>query len=210
MTEIDRLIAGFRRFRDGYFLRNRELFQQLARHGQRPGTLIVSCCDSRVDPAVITDCSPGELFVIRNVANIVPPFEQAGAYHGTSAALQFGVCNLQVQHVVVLGHALCGGIRALLQQPEGSGGNFIDAWMSVAGAARELALAQLRHADLEAQARYCEQAAIRVSLANLLSFPWVQERVAAGNLSLHGWYFDLDAGELLVHDSVTGQFLPPS
>ena len=207
MDTVNKLLAGFRRFRAGYFEANRETYQRLA-HGQQPHALIVSCCDARVDPAIITDSDPGDLFIVRNVANIVPPFEEAGAYHGTSAALEFGVCNLGVPHVIVLGHARCGGIRSLMEGASGcSGGTFIGAWVKIAAPARAKVLKELAGAPPAVQTRACEMEAILVSLANLMTFPWVRERVENGQLRLHGWYYDIEAGELSVYAPESGAFV---
>jgi len=199
MHEIQKLVDGFQRFRERHYGNDRTFFQQLVREGQAPKIMVISCCDSRVDPAIITDCDPGDLFVARNVANLVPPFETTGHYHGTSAALEFAVLGLQVKHVVVLGHARCGGIRALLQgsKSDTEPGQFINPWMEIAASARSEALAAHASGSAEELERACEQAAIRVSLKNLLTFPWVRERVQRQQLWLHGWYFDMDNGELV-------------
>ncbi len=198
MDHIDKLIEGFGRFRKTHYGGQPDVFRRLVKAGQSPRTLIIGCCDSRVDPAIITDCDPGDLFVIRNVANLVPPFETGGNYHGTSAALEFGVRRLEVQHIIVLGHTHCGGIRALMENPgeHPEDSPFVASWMQVAGHARNRVLARARDLDAETLARACEQEAIRVSLDNLLTFPWILERVARGTLTLHGWHFDLEAGEL--------------
>ncbi len=207
MEEIDKLVRGFARFRRRYFQQEPALFDHLRREGQSPKVLVIACCDSRVDPALITDANPGDLFVVRNVANLVPPYETGGQRHGTSAALEFAVRCLRVRHVIVLGHARCGGIRALIQGMQGTDrGEFIVPWMSVARCARDQALAQMPHADADAQARAVEQAAIRTSLDNLLTFPWVKTRVDSGELDLHGWYFDIDSGQLLRYDDAAGGF----
>lgn len=186
----DSLIEGYRRFRDGYYREHREELEALAA-GQSPRIAVVSCCDSRVDPAVVFDARPGELFVIRNVASLVPPSESEGHYHGTSAALEFAVTGLGVEHIVVLGHAQCGGIQAMVnthrsgqRQPQ----SFIEHWVSMGYPCLEA---------LETEAgglpsmKSVEQAAVRLSLKNLQTFPWIAERVAEGKLSLHGWYYDL-------------------
>lgn len=208
MQEIQKLIDGFGRFRARYFERERDTYHQLVNKGQAPKVLIVACCDSRVDPAIITDCDPGDLFVVRNVANLVPPYEETGHYHGTSAALEFGVCSLNVRHVVVLGHARCGGIRALMQGlPQGKDrGNFIGNWMSIAADARQRVLTEFAEASPEEQACACEQAAVQVSLDNLMTFPSIRKRVQQGTLLLHGWYFDLEKGRLLGLDPATKCF----
>jgi carbonic anhydrase len=210
MKDIDDLIAGFRRFQSAYYDQRRDLVERLVRQGQAPKVMVVACSDSRVDPAIVTDCDPGDLFVVRNVANLVPPFEESGGYHGTSAALEFAVRCLHVEHVIVMGHARCGGIRALLgdMQFENGVGKFIDPWMSIAEEARRIALATGGPEDIELRRVACEQQAVRVSLDNLMSFPFVREAVAAGHLRLRGWYFDLDRGELQGYEPATGNFVP--
>ena len=208
MPEIKALLQGFQRFRGQLFEPNRDLFNQLARKGQSPKVLVIGCSDSRVDPAIILDTAPGELFVVRNVANLVPPCELMGMYHGTSAALEFAVCHLQVKSIIVLGHAQCGGIRALLESDgeQDKGTSFIAAWVKIAVPAREKVLARWPAADKEFQQRACERASILVSLENLLSFPFVKERVEDGSLRLFGWYFDIDSGELLQYDPERRRF----
>jgi carbonic anhydrase len=208
MKEIDDLVAGFRRFQSAYYGERRELVERLARQGQSPKIMVIACCDARVDPAIVTDCDPGDLFVVRNVANLVPPFEKSGGYHGTSAALEFAVRCLHVGHVIVMGHARCGGIRALLGDIrfEGGAGQFIAPWMSIAEEARREVAATHAAESADARAAACEQAAVRISIRNLMTFPFVQGAVAAGRLRLHGWYFDLDGGELLGYDPATGGF----
>ena len=208
MHEIKKLIEGFQRFRAHHYERDGTSFKQLVSKGQSPKIMVIACCDSRVDPAIITDCDPGDLFVVRNVANLVPPFEEGGGYHGTSAALEFAVRCLNVGHVIVMGHAHCGGIRALLGNIrfEGSAGRFITPWMSIAEEARREVAATHATADTDARAAACERAAMRVSLGNLTSFPFVRDAVAAGRLQLHGWYFDLDRGELHGYDAASGSF----
>lgn len=208
MDEIRKLIDGFGRFRAHHYERDGTSFKQLVSQGQSPKIMVIACCDSRVDPAIVTDCDPGDLFVVRNVANLVPPFEEGGGYHGTSAALEFAVRCLNVGHVIVMGHARCGGIRALLGNIrfEGSTGQFITPWMSIAEEARREVSKTHASADADARAAACERAAMRVSLANLETFPFVREAVAAGRLKLHGWYFDLDHGELHGYNPATGSF----
>jgi carbonic anhydrase len=210
MKDITNLISGFQRFQSTYYGKHRDLVERLVRQGQAPKVMVVACCDSRVDPAIVTDCDPGDLFVVRNVANLVPPYEEGGGYHGTSAALEFAVRCLSVEHVIVMGHARCGGIRALLGEIRfhGRAGQFITPWMSIADEARREVTATHASEDVERRAAACEQAAVRISLRNLRTFPFVQEAVAAGRLQLHGWYFDLDGGELHACDPVTGRFHP--
>lgn len=209
---LARLIAGFEAFRHTYIEGRSGLFDDLVRKGQSPEVLVIACSDSRVDPAIVTQGEPGELFVVRNVAAIVPPCEDDGHYHGTSAALEFGVRGLEVKHVVVLGHALCGGIQVLDRLVCGhdhapAEQTFLSTWMQVVAPAGALVAERLKHAAPERVRSALEQAAIVQSLANLLSFPWVRERVADGRLALHGWYFDLPAGQLMAYDPTTGRFV---
>ena len=208
MHEIKKLIEGFQRFRAHHYERDGTPYRQLVSQGQAPKIMVIACCDARVDPAIVTDCDPGDLFVVRNVANLVPPFEEGGGYHGTSAALEFAVRCLNVGHVIVMGHARCGGIRALMGNIrfEGNAGQFITPWMSIAEQARREVAATSAAEDADTRAAACERAAMRVSLGNLLTFPFVREAVDAGRLKLHGWYFDLDRGELHGYDPATRGF----
>jgi carbonic anhydrase len=208
--EISKLIDGFGRFRARHFDTEDSLYQRLTREGQSPRIMVVACCDSRVDPAIITDCDPGDLFVVRNVANLVPPHETAGHYHGTSAALEFAVRCLFVQHVIVLGHAHCGGIRTLLHGIAGEDGigQFIKPWVAIADEARTRVMASATGLSGDAAARAVEQAAIQISLRNLMTFPWLRERVQDKRLHLHGWYFDLDHGELLSYQPEEDRYTP--
>ncbi len=202
------LIEGFQRFRERHFAEGNVQFKDLVQFGQTPKALVVACCDSRVDPALVLDCAPGDLFVVRNVANLVPPAENQGHYHGTSAALEFGVRNLKVRHIIVLGHAQCGGIHALLEGSVDKEESFIAEWMGIADAAREQVDREHANASSEVRHRACEQHAILVSLDNLKTFSWVRERVEQGELALHGWYFDIERGELLGYDATTRRFEP--
>ncbi|MBT4769014.1 MAG: carbonic anhydrase [Rhodospirillaceae bacterium] len=211
MREIDRLVAGFKAFRREHFEENRDNFRDLAEKGQAPKILIIACSDSRVDPAIITQAAPGDLFVVRNVANLVPPCEgeDSGHYHGTSAALDFAVRDLSVRHIIVIGHARCGGIEALITTPVGAAPKgFIGNWVSIASAARDKVLQEMPTASLAEKTDACEKEGIKSSLANLMTFPWVAEKVTAGELMLHGWYFDLNAGTLLALDPKNDAFHP--
>ncbi len=201
---MERLIEGFRRFRETYYEKNRSLFDALARQGQSPKAMIISCCDSRVDPGLIFRTGPGDVFVVRNVANLVPPYAPSDELHGTSAAMEFAVRSLEIEHIIVLGHAQCGGIRALLEGRE-SGGEFIGPWMRIATEAKRRALALTADRPEETQ-RTCEHEGVKVSLENLMTFPWIRERVEAGLLHLHGSYFDLECGDLLWLDQASGRF----
>lgn len=190
---MDKLLNGYRRFRDAGWPERRRLFESLADVGQNPRAMVLSCADSRVDPGMIFDAAPGELFVVRNVANLVPPYAPDDAYHGTSAALEFGVRVLQVEHILVMGHALCGGVRALLTGVPPEAGDFVAGWIRIAEPARKRALACDDGTDTQL---CCEWETVKLSVQNLLTFPWIQERVEAGTLVLHGAHFDIRSGVL--------------
>lgn len=209
MKDITELIAGFARFRGRYFSENDSIYERLTKNGQTPKVMVIGCCDSRVDPAIVFDCDPGDLFVVRNVANLVPPCEADGHYHGTSAALEFAVRGIKVEHVVVMGHARCGGIQALLGQFSfgADTGQFLGPWMSIAAQAREQATARFGNQPPEVLRRACEFASIRISLKNLMSFPFVDAAVKAGQIAVHGWYFDLESGELWGCNTDRGEFI---
>lgn len=202
------LIEGFARFRGNHFSAEDVMYRNLVEQGQTPKVLIVGCCDSRVDPALIFDCAPGDLFVIRNVANLVPPAEGRAGHHGTTAALEYGVRNLCVEHIVVLGHAQCGGIATLMKTAGNTDSeSFIDDWMKLAEEARVSVARELASANDAQRQHECEKRAILVSLQNLRTFPWITERVAAGSLTLHGWYFDIEQGQLLGYEEDSRQFV---
>jgi len=191
------LLDGFQRFRKKYFEEQPELYRQLVDQGQSPRTIVIACCDSRVDPALILDAGPGDIFVVRNVANLVPPSVDDGKTHGTSAALEFAIKHLKVQNVMILGHGLCGGIQSLMEGSHGSRDyRFIDPWMQIATPAREKVLKEHPDADFTEQCRRCESESIKVSMQNLLTFPWIKSRVESGSLAVHGYYFDIESGEL--------------
>lgn len=193
---IEKLIKGHDRFLAGYFKNNRARLEQLAQQ-QTPEIAMVSCCDSRVDPTILFDAEPGDIFIIRNVANLVPPFETLGDYHGTSAALEFAVRYLKVKQLVVLGHARCGGIRALMEIDESvPPSGFIDSWMRLAAAAKQEVLARKDlHSDAQ-RLHACEKTAVQYSLKNLMTYPWIRQRVEDGELELAGYYYNLYSGEL--------------
>lgn len=205
--DIQKLIDGFTRFRAQHFGSDSNLYPRLTREGQSPRIMVIACCDSRVDPAIILSCDPGDLFIVRNVANLVPPQEDQGHYHGTSAALEFAVRVLGIRHIIVLGHSRCGGIRTLLTGLEGNDvGQFIKPWMAIAGKARQEALASGHRSDSPEARLIAEQASIRISLDNLNSFPWLKQNIEKGTLQIHGWYFDLDHGDLLRFDPPSHRF----
>jgi carbonic anhydrase len=204
---LRKMIAGFAAFQQQTFVPKRALFEQLARK-QRPKIMVVACSDSRVDPAILTNAEPGDLFMVRNVANLVPPCSLDNAAHGTSAALEFAVTSLEVEHIIVLGHSGCGGIQALMTADPSIARDhtFIYNWMQIADEARRRTLIVARSQPLSVQLRILEQEAIKTSLANLLSFPWINERVADGRLQVHGWRFDLNDGEMYVYVAEADSF----
>jgi carbonic anhydrase len=203
------LLEGYRRFREHGWAAQRARWAELA-EGQRPRMMVIACSDSRVDPAQIFDVSPGEIFVVRNVANLVPPFEIGGGRHGVSAALEFAVTQLEVPEIVVLGHGACGGAHAALTQrfkgAEPGAGGFIAHWVDMLDEARARIVAD--HGDGADAVRVMEWETVRVSLANLRTFPCVAEREAAGTLTLHGAYFAIADGQLHTLDEASGRFDP--
>jgi carbonic anhydrase len=201
-----RLIDGYRAFLRTRLPHEQSRYRELAEQGQSPETMVIGCCDSRVSPEVIFDAGPGELFVARNVANLVPPYEPDSSYHGVSAALEFAVQALKVKHIVVLGHARCGGIRAFAEATEPlSPGDFIGKWMElIVPAAVEAADAVER--DGGDYLTRLEQASLAHGVENLLTFPYVRNAVQRGALELHAAYFDVATGMLSVRDPTTGRF----
>ena len=208
-TGVEKLMQGYRSYRDESYEQSRPLIEDLVARGQHPEVAVIACSDSRVDPAILFQADPGDLFVIRNVANLVPPMEKEGTYHGTSAALEFAVLGLGVKHLMVLGHAHCGGIKAMMTPDPGDNTyNFLPSWVSMLAAAHRRVLATMSQADEAARTQACEQNAVLVSLENLTTFPWVRERVEAGALQLHGWYVDIAVPELSAYDGGVGKFIP--
>ena len=201
------LIDGYRRFRNEHWAQERARWEQLAQ-GQSPKTMIIACSDSRVDPATIFSTAPGEVFVVRNVANLVPPYELGGGRHGVSAALEFAVTQLAVAEVMVMGHGACGGCNAALTRAFASAdageGGFIAHWIDLLDDARDRVIAA--HGTGPDAVRAMELEAVKVSLANLRTFPFVREREAAGTLTLRGSYFAISDGVLHVLDEATGVF----
>lgn len=197
---MDNMLEGYRRFRATAWPERKALFEKLADLGQTPQTLVIACSDSRVDPSMIFDAGPGELFVVRNVANLVPPYstpdhsDVANAHHGTSAAIEFAVRVLEVKQIVVMGHALCGGAGALLDGAPAGAPDFLPDWIAIAASAGDIA--RELSADKAEQRRIVEQQCVKLSLKNLATFPWVQERLDDGRLELHGAYFAVATGVL--------------
>lgn len=197
MPTITKLIDGYKSFYQKYFIENDEVYKKLARDGQFPVATVIACSDSRADPALITGAEPGELFVIRNVANLVPPYqEDISTYHGTSAALEFAINNLKIKNVIVFGHSQCAGIKALIQSDDRHATNFVDSWMTIAKDVKNEIKHNHSELDLAGQAHMCEKKAIEKSLSNLLTFPWIRDKAERGEISLYGWHFDIVEGVL--------------
>ena len=204
------LMAGYRNFMSGRYSAESERYRVLAETGQKPQTLVIACCDSRAAPETIFDAGPGELFVVRNVANMVPPYEPDGQYHATSAALEFAVQSLRVKDIVVMGHGRCGGIKAALDPDAGplSPGDFIGKWMGLLKPAAE----QIQSNDMLTAAERqtaLERVSIRNSLDNLRTFPCVKILEEKGKIQLHGAWFDISTGELWIMDAGTRDFVRP-
>lgn len=208
MDAIKNLKQGFREFRNGEFLDKSAVWENLVENGQDPKIAVVACSDSRVDPGIMMNTAAGEIFVIRNVANLVPPHDEAGGYHGTSAALEFAVQHLKVEHIVVLGHAYCGGIKSLFgpRKKDVEGHFFIPPWMSIAEPAHRRVTATMPDAPEAEQVRACEKGAVLVSLENLMTFACIRRKVHERALSLHGWYVDMGVGTLSCYNPETNQF----
>jgi len=209
MITFEQMLEGYRRFRANGWINQRERWGALG-EGQSPQVMVIACSDSRVDPAQIFDTNPGEIFVVRNVAALVPPFETNPGRHGVSAALEFAVQILGVREILVMGHGLCGGCQAALTQdlrgaPPGEGG-FIASWISLLDSARADVVAVHGGDRSRVAARAMEQAAVKVSLENLRSFPWVRDKEARGALALKGAFFAISDGLLHLLDEETGRF----
>lgn len=205
MPEFVELLDGYHRFRRNDFHRHRGRWAELA-EGQHPPIMIISCCDSRVDPATVFDTVPGQAFVLRNVANLVPPYREERGLEGVNSAIEFGVTGLEVKHIVVMGHGACGGIKAALAGGDQGlpGHSFIDDWIALVKEPRDRIVAD---DSIEDKQTGLELEAIRQSLSNLRSFPYIAEREADGRLKLHGCHFNIGKGQLYVLDEESGDFL---
>lgn len=200
---MQHLIDGYRIYRQTRWPELRQLHKELSERGQSPDTLVIACADSRVDPATIFNASPGELFVVRNVANLAPPFDQGGGFHGVSAAIEFAVTQLKVGTILVLGHAQCGGVTAALQQRPRDPNSFLDAWISLLDKAK----ARINGHTGTAQ-EALEHESIRVTLENLATFPFVADAIAERGLKLVGMRYGVADGGLELLDPESGQFKP--
>lgn len=195
-NSFKKLLGGYAKFRDKYAAGDDSIMAKLADHGQQPEIMVLACCDSRVDPAVILRCEPGELFIARNVANIIPPYEADDGHHGTSAALEYGICYLNVKHLVILGHSQCGGINAILHSEDLHQNDFISRWV-------ELIDLSKAHDDPDLAA----QQALACSYQNALTFPWIKARVEQQQLAIHRWFFDIKNGEILAYSDTNDHYV---
>ena len=196
MTAIfQALLTGYQGFRKKYATGDNTVMQSLA-HAQKPSAMIAGCCDSRVDPSLLLQCHPGDLFVVRNVANIVPPYECDEKHHGTSAALEFGVCQLNIKHLIILGHSQCGGIHALLNGVS-TRNDFIANWVS-----------QIHITSSDEDLDTVAKNALTQSYQHCLSFPWIKSRLDNNTLIIHRWFFDIKTGEISAYDMKKNLFLP--
>jgi carbonic anhydrase len=210
MPYMTKLIEGYRRFREQHWAEERERWAELA-EGQNPQVMILACADSRSDPAEIFDARPGEMFVARNIAALAPPYETSSGFHGISAALEFAVTQLEVGEILVMGHGMCGGCSAALtgvfDDRRPGQGQFIADWVRMLDRARDKVRA--RHTELDRAAFLdMEQEAVKVSLANLRTFPWIAERERSGRLKLHGAHFSIAEGRLYILDEAEDAFRP--
>lgn len=203
------LTDRYRRFHHRIFVPNADQYEELATYGQSPEIMIISCCDSRVDPETIFNAMPGELFVLRNVANLVPPYETGGKFHGVSAGIEFAVMNLRIKHLVILGHAGCGGVKAALDQTAAieTEAHFISQWMSMLDDARLSVLASHQMKSQAEKVRALELECVKTSIKNLRTFPFVKALEDKGKLALHGAHFDIKSGTLSVLNPQSGQFV---
>lgn len=204
----DVLTDRYRRFKHRIFVPNADQYEELATYGQNPEIMLISCCDSRVDPETIFNAMPGELFVARNVANLVPPYETGGKFHGVSAGIEFAVLNLRVKHIVIMGHSGCGGVKAALNQSTAieTEAHFISRWMSMLDDARLSVLAAHQMKSEAEKLEALEKEGIKTSIKNLRTFPFVREREDKGKLNIHGAHFDIKSGTLSVLSHSRGEF----
>lgn len=189
---LQKIIKGYQTFREKYVHGENSVMQQLAVNGQQPQIMVIACSDSRVDPALILQCAPGDLFVVRNVANIVPPYEKDSGYHGVSAALEFGVCFLKIKHLILLGHSSCGGVHALLNADTMHENDFISKWVSV--------IEHDAHNHPNLSTDELAKMALNHSYDNCLTFPWIKDKVLNHEISVHRWFFDIEKGEIFAFD----------
>lgn len=203
MSQFQTLIDGYHRFRRQNYQSHRQRWAELGQ-GQQPPVMIIACSDSRVDPAIVFDLEPGQVFMVRNVANLVPPYSPGEGHEGVASAIEYGVTGLKVEHIVVMGHASCGGVAAALAGGIGKGEHsFVDDWIALLDEPREAVVGSVSENDRQ---RALEEAGVRHSLSNLRSYPYIEKQEAAGKLSLHGCHFDIGKGQLSLLDEESGTF----
>jgi carbonic anhydrase len=195
---FEKLMQGYHAFREKYATGDRSVMKRLAYGGQKPETMVVACCDSRVDPALILQTDPGDLFIVRNIANIIPPYESDEGHHGTSAALEFGVCYLNVKHLIILGHSQCGGMQALLDSDSLKQNDFITDWISLINV----------KSSKEKSVDTCAKDSLYQSYKNCFTFPWIKERLDTNLLSIHLWFFDIEEGQILNYSFKNKEYKP--
>lgn len=199
-ASLKKLVKGYIKFRRKYVSCESKTIAQLMHADQQPEVMIISCCDSRVDPSFIFECDPGDLFTVRNIASIVPPFEKDNLHHGTSAALEFGITILNVKHLILIGHSNCGGIRALLNQ-NFQENDFISNWLEVS----KDALTKCKETSCSLEE--CIKLSLDKSWENCMSFPWIKQKVEEGKLKVHRWFFNLQTGIMSTHDEASGSYI---
>ena len=214
-SSLDALIAGYKAFYNDYLLPKNDQYRASVRHGQKARVMMVSCSDSRVNSSIVTHSNLGEIFTVTNVANLVPPYKVGtDTHHSTSSAIEFALNNLDIEHIIVLGHSGCGGISALMESSapatanDSSNYSFIQAWMSIAHKARDKVLAEYSHLTIEEQNARCEREALLVSLDNLQTFPWVASAMAKGKLKIHAWHFNIETGIIEYYQQEQKKFIP--
>jgi carbonic anhydrase len=196
---LEKIINGYQLFREKYVGDDQSVLKYLSYYGQKPKIMVIACCDSRVDPALILQCDPGDLFVVRNVANIVPPYLKDEAHHGTSAALEFGIKFLNVRHLILLGHSQCGGIEALFSDDPSQANDFISHWVT---------LVKCSQFSKQQEVDDYAKIALLTSRANCMTFPWIEEKVEEKKLSLHLWFFDIRSGQIFTYVDSHQKYVP--
>jgi carbonic anhydrase len=196
-----KIIQGYKSFKKKYAHGNKSIMKYLSINGQQSETMVIACCDSRADPALILQCDPGDLFVVRNVANIVPPYEKDTMHHGTSAALEFGICYLKVKNLILLGHSQCGGIQALLSNHNLPQNDFITNWVSLINIPTCIG-------EKETNFDNYAKLVLQKSYRNCLTFPWINDKVISNDLTIHLWFFDIKTGQIFTYSPTHNQYQP--
>ena len=197
-TSLQKILKGYQLFRKKYTHGDQSIMYQLSHYGQQPKIMVIACCDSRVDPALILQCNPGDLFVVRNVANIVPHYEKDEAHHGTSAALEFGVRCLEIKHLILLGHSQCGGIQELFKDHRCQANDFITKWVSLIKTENNQSL------DVDEYSKI----ALQKSYQNCLTFPWIREKIEQEKIIIHLWFFDIKSGQIYTYSDTEKSYKP--